>query len=258
MLIDWFTVLAQIVNFLILVGLLKYFLYGRILSAIEERERKISTQVQEAEARSKDAEQEAASYRQKSQELEKRKEELLNQAKHEADVQRAADLQRIREEVNTIRRRWHETIAQEKTAFLQHVRRCTVAQVYEIARRALQDLANEELERHFVKIFLERVEQWSSENWDALRESIGDSQNPIVVQSAFALPQATQQQITQVFWERLRRNIPMTFETVPDLVCGIEVRTIGHTMAWRLESYLQSLEEHLSRVMDEGGQGKMP
>jgi hypothetical protein len=36
-LINWFTVIAQIVNFLILVVLLKYLLYDRIIKAMDER-----------------------------------------------------------------------------------------------------------------------------------------------------------------------------------------------------------------------------
>ena len=41
MLINWFTVLAQIVNFLILIYLLKRFLFKPILGAMAERERKM-------------------------------------------------------------------------------------------------------------------------------------------------------------------------------------------------------------------------
>ncbi len=40
MLIDWFTIIAQIINFLVLVALLKYFLYGRILQAMDRRRMK--------------------------------------------------------------------------------------------------------------------------------------------------------------------------------------------------------------------------
>ena len=42
MLIDWFTVVAQVVNFLILVWLLKRFLYKPILDAIDAREKRIA------------------------------------------------------------------------------------------------------------------------------------------------------------------------------------------------------------------------
>ena len=39
MLIDWFTICAQALNFLILVWLMKRFLYKPILHAIDEREK---------------------------------------------------------------------------------------------------------------------------------------------------------------------------------------------------------------------------
>jgi F-type H+-transporting ATPase subunit b len=42
MLIDWFTVGAQALNFLILVWLLKRFLYKPILDAIDAREKRIA------------------------------------------------------------------------------------------------------------------------------------------------------------------------------------------------------------------------
>ena len=45
MLIDWFTVAAQAVNFLILVWLLKRFLYKPVLAAVDEREKRITAQL---------------------------------------------------------------------------------------------------------------------------------------------------------------------------------------------------------------------
>ena len=49
--INWFTVIAQILNFLILVWLLKRFLYKPILNAIDEREKKIASQLKDADNR---------------------------------------------------------------------------------------------------------------------------------------------------------------------------------------------------------------
>ena len=66
MLINWFTVIAQIVNFLILVVLLKYLLYNRIVRAMDERESKIQSRLKEAEEKEEAAEREAESFRQKT------------------------------------------------------------------------------------------------------------------------------------------------------------------------------------------------
>ena len=51
MLIDWFTVGAQLLNFLILVWLLKRFLYKPILGAIDIRERRIAAELADAAAK---------------------------------------------------------------------------------------------------------------------------------------------------------------------------------------------------------------
>jgi F-type H+-transporting ATPase subunit b len=53
--INWFTFIAQIINFLILVWLLRHFLYKPILNAVDEREKKIAGQLKDAKADKADA-----------------------------------------------------------------------------------------------------------------------------------------------------------------------------------------------------------
>jgi F-type H+-transporting ATPase subunit b len=49
--INWFTVIAQILNFLVLVWLMKRYLYKPILSATDDREKKIAGQLADAKER---------------------------------------------------------------------------------------------------------------------------------------------------------------------------------------------------------------
>ena len=55
MLVDWFTVAAQVVNFVILVWLLKRFLYQPILHAIDAREQRIALSLADAAAKEAEA-----------------------------------------------------------------------------------------------------------------------------------------------------------------------------------------------------------
>ena len=48
--IDWVTVLAQIANFLVLLWLLKRFLYRPILNGIDAREAAIAQRISDADA----------------------------------------------------------------------------------------------------------------------------------------------------------------------------------------------------------------
>jgi F-type H+-transporting ATPase subunit b len=58
MLIDWFTVCAQALNFLILVWLMKRFLYKPILHAIDAREKLIAAELADAAKKKAEAQKE--------------------------------------------------------------------------------------------------------------------------------------------------------------------------------------------------------
>ena len=67
MLIDWFTVGAQAVNFLILVWLMQHFLYKPILHAIAEREKRIATELANADKKKFEAQKESDEFKHKNE-----------------------------------------------------------------------------------------------------------------------------------------------------------------------------------------------
>ncbi len=90
MLIDWFTVGAQIVNFLILVWLLRHFLYKPILNAIDAREKRISTELADANRKRTDAEKERSDFQNKNRAFDEQRSALLAKATEEANTEREA------------------------------------------------------------------------------------------------------------------------------------------------------------------------
>jgi len=77
MLIDWFTVGAQALNFLILVWLMKRFLYKPILHAIDEREKRIATELANADKKKAEAQKESDEFKQKNEEFDRQRAALL-------------------------------------------------------------------------------------------------------------------------------------------------------------------------------------
>ena len=55
--IDWFTLSAQIVNFLILLVLLRKFLYGPLRNVMQKREEKVTSRLEEARRKLDEAEE---------------------------------------------------------------------------------------------------------------------------------------------------------------------------------------------------------
>lgn len=249
MLIDWFTVAAQIVNFLVLVALLKRFLYGRIITAMDQREEKIASQLEEAAKKKKEAEREAETYRRTNRELDEKKEEMLFQVKEEVELKRKELMKRAHGKVDQIQARWHEAIQREKDAFLQDLRQRTGKQVYTIARRALTDLANAHLEQRMVEAFVERIAKLDEKKQKAILASTQRGDHGVVINSAFEIPTNARQKITKVVRNHIGDAIDIRYQISPDMILGIELKTHGHKIAWSIDDYLDSLEESVSEAL---------
>ncbi|MEO8156065.1 MAG: F0F1 ATP synthase subunit B, partial [Rhizobacter sp.] len=66
MLIDWFTVGAQALNFVVLVWLMKRFLYQPVLDSIAAREKRIADQIAQAAAQEAQAAAERKTFEDKN------------------------------------------------------------------------------------------------------------------------------------------------------------------------------------------------
>src|SRR5580704_6043927 len=112
--IDWFTVVAQAINFLILVWLLKRFLYKPILHAIDEREHGIATQLAEAKATQVESQQERDDFQHKNDAFERERAALFQKATGEAKAERQRLLEDARHEADTVRAKRQEALQNEQ------------------------------------------------------------------------------------------------------------------------------------------------
>jgi F-type H+-transporting ATPase subunit b len=246
LLIEGFTVLAQIINFLILVFLLHRFLYNPIMNAMAQREQRIADDLETAERKRREAREEIESYRQKKVELDEKRQELLRQAEEDAQEKRHQLLQKARAETDEIRTRWQRAIEQEKESFMADLRRRVSQETYRVMRSALADMADVVLEERMVAVFLERLSELPEPDRQALAAETADSWK---INTAFDLPDERQEEIRRVVKEAVGYNGRLTFNTQPDLIAGIELVAAGHKVAWSLDSYLDNLEEALSDML---------
>jgi F-type H+-transporting ATPase subunit b len=249
--IDGFTFVIQLINFLILVVLLRIFLYKPVIRAMEEREAKIAARLKEAEDRQKEAEQEVESTRQARAELEATRDEYLAQAKEEVEARRKELLESVRAEARELQTRWHETLEREKAAFLQQLRRRAGEQVFTVARRALADLANADLEQHIIENFLERLETLEESEIQALSEALPGSNGQVRALSAFEIPSEMQKKIRKAIHDQIDGKAEVQFEISSHLIGGIELKLHGHEIKWSVMSYLETLEQQLLALVEE-------
>ena len=246
--IDWFTFTCQVVNFLVLVWLLKRFLYGPILAAVEQRERTIADRLQNAADREAAADAALQSYQQQQAELAHLKESLLAEAAADVDRWRKDRLQELREEVGKARRSWHESVTREQQQFLGELRERTARQVQEVARHVLRELADCELERHIVHRFVTQLDQQSDGEWPLSRN--GRTKPSVVIRTAFPLPADDQTHLAESLSKRVEVG-HVKFEVDPELICGIELVAGDHKLQWNVDNYLESLERSITSALNQ-------
>ncbi len=254
--IDWFTVFAQIVNFIILIFLLKRFLYGPIIAAIDKREEYISARIKEAEQKRLAAEEEIYLYRKKNEDFELKRAETYAQMKEETESQKKQLLENSRQEIEVIKTRWNESIMQERDVFLRNLRRRVIDQVYTITRQALVDLAATDIEQHVVNVFIKKINEFNEAKVGKITHAMQDSASGITIATSFELPGDQRQLILQSVRELQIENKDVRFIVSNDIICGIELRGNGYVIGWNLDDYLYSLEKDFSKAI-EAGTGRM-
>lgn len=246
--IDWFTFACQVINFLILVWLLKRFLYGPILRSIDQREQAIAERLQSAADREAAAAAAQKKYEDQQAELTHLKESLLADAAAEVERWRKDRLQELREEIAEARRSWHESIAREQRQFLAELRERTARQVHEVVRHVLQELASCELEQQMVRQFLKHLHQESDRTWSEFRN--GQQQGTAVVRTAFAVSPAGQTSLSDEISQCISAET-VHFEVDPELICGIELIAGDHKLQWNVDNYLESLQRSITTALDQ-------
>ena len=246
--IDWFVFFAQIVNFLLLVWLLKKFLYGRIIKAIDDREAKITATFEDAEKSREEAQQASAQYEKKLQALNEEYESMLNRTRTDAEAYRKELMEKAREEVERVQTRWVETVNAEREAFLLELRRLAGAQIYAIARQVLKDLADKGLEDRIAEVLADRIQNLDEKEKTKFRESMKEG-NKVVVQSAYEITPEEKKKLAEVMRRYIAEDIELEYEQVPEVMTGFELKTDGHKIAWSVSDYLNTLEENFIQAL---------
>ena len=156
MLIDWFTVGAQIVNFLILVWLLKHFLYKPILDAIDAREKKIAAELADADTKRTEAEKERTDFENKNKTFDQQRSALIAKATDEAKAERERLVDQAKKDADGLRASQMDALRSDQIRLGSEITLLAEKEVFAIARKTLTDLATVSLEERVGEVFTRR------------------------------------------------------------------------------------------------------
>jgi F-type H+-transporting ATPase subunit b len=232
MLIDWFTVFAQVVNFLVLIWLLKRFLYRPIINNIDAREKRIATEIADADAKSAKAEQQRNEFEQKNAEFEQQKTTRMNKLIEDTKAERAQLLETVRQEAEDLRKKLQLALKNEQLNL----------------QVALSQSAREEI-LSMTEIFIRRLHELTDKETTDFTAAFNLSAKPILVQTAFTLPKPQCSVIKTEIEKILGHEITLQFAIEPKVISGIEISINGQKISWSINEYLRSLAKRVDELL---------
>lgn len=249
MLIDWFTVGAQALNFLILVWLLKHFLYKPILDAIDGREKRIAAQLADATAKKAEAQKERDEFQSKNKAWDQQRSALLSKATDEAKAEKDHLLDEARKQADSFRAAQAAGLQNDQKRLSTRIINLTKDEVFGISRKALADLATVSLEERMGEVFTRRLREMDPKSKAALGAGLKTESDAATIRSTFALPDNQKAAIQNAINETFSAEVRLRFETAPETVCGVELSCGGLKVSWNIADYLAALDQKVSVLL---------
>jgi F-type H+-transporting ATPase subunit b len=251
MLIDWFTVAAQAVNFLILIGLMKRFLYGPILNAIDAREKRIADDTAAAARLKAEAEKESGDFKKKNADFDAARARLTADAEAAAKTEGVRLLEEARQAANALSEKLRKASESSERELHEQVRVRTQRGVFAVARKALAELAGASLEDRLCEAFALRLRELDAAKKREFADALKAQTDSALVRSAFDLPPEARARVQKAANETFSADVRLRFEAAPSLIGGIELSTGGRKVGWTIADYLASVENAASALLKE-------
>lgn len=232
---DWTTFTLEIINFLILVWILKRFLYRPILDVIAKR--RIGIEKTLADARR--IETEASELKQQNErhlaEWEQEKEAAQSRLLEELAAQREHRMAALETSIAEERERRRVLDERRQRDFQRNLEEQGIAQGAAFSAKLLSRMATPELEARLYVLLLEDLRSLRAEDRAALVSAAATPNLQIRVQSTFVFDPGKRAELARVLAEVVGKTLPVEYLENPELVTGFLV-SIG---PWILHANLR-------------------
>jgi F-type H+-transporting ATPase subunit b len=259
MLIDWFTVGAQVLNFIVLVWLLKHFLYKPVLNAIDAREKRVAAELTNAEQQMTEIKKSRGELQAKGNAFDAERAALLAKAILDAKTETERLLGVARQAADALTLQRNAALHGETARLSDDLSRLAAAESISIARAALKDLAGADLESRICEVFVRRLRGMDSPTKESLGVLLTSPTGKSVVTSSFELSSRDRIAIQTALNETFSADIHLVFEPSSNAMAGIELSAGGERLSWTIADYLKALEEKAAALLSaESLAGGMP
>jgi F-type H+-transporting ATPase subunit b len=221
--LDWSTFLLEMANFLILVWILKHFLYRPVTAAIAARRERVESVLAQAEAARSQAEQARADYEARRRDLDAEQAEARAELERTLAAERERRFQALDDELGRAREKARALAQRERTEIERRSQEAALGLAGRFAARLLGELADADLEARLVDLAIAQLADLSAQQREALAAAVTRDPAPLPVKSAYPLAADKRHALAEALGQATGRAVSCTFSEAPELVAGLEI-----------------------------------
>ena len=241
MTISWFTVIAQGVNFIVLVWLMKRFLYGPVLKAIDAREKRIADEIAAAATTQREARAEHALFEDKNRGFDSERAERMRAVQEEVVEKRRHLIDKAHVDAEALQTQSLALLTRKATSLAETINHRVQREAFALAEHTLREVASTSLEAQIVDVFANKLRSLDNDARQTMSVALTANDGVAVVRTAFVLAPAQQRVIEAVLAEVLSTKATVQWHTDGTIVGGIELVIGGQTVSWTLAAHLDAL-----------------
>jgi len=233
--LNWSTFLLEIINFLVLVWILKRFFYKPVLAVIARRRESIEKKLADAGALHDEAVSLKSRYENRLVEWEKERQAAHALLDKEIETERKQRMEALQSALDVEREKARVIEQRTLEAARMSAEEKALALAGQFSTRLLSLAAGPEMEHRLIDLFLEELANLSAARLETLRTAAGKTQDGIQVTSAYPLDDDRRRSLERALGPALSVTPPFHYAEDRALLAGIRI-TLG---AWVLGANLQ-------------------
>ena len=243
--INWSTVFFQIINFLIIVWILKKYLFTPVLSSMDKREHQIQKRLHDAQKSKQEAQAEKQRLDSRIAELDAERASIMAEAYKKADAEYATLLKTFNAEMAGKRKAFEEQIITERDLLRASISELAGKAIVSTVQSALSGLANTDIQSAILNGFIDRVSTGKIEKATDLKHYYKKEAH-LTVRTSFDLTKKDRDGITTALSSLLdEKPKNLDFVIDKDIICGIEITCPPILISYGVNTYIAALAKNL-------------
>lgn len=238
-----FTIIAQLINFSVLIYLLNKFLYKPVLATLEKRREDIKSKMEEIEDKLKESDKLKEEYLSKLKNLEKENSILKEKAIQEANEIKELELQKARQDLSEKKDRFNEYLNLEQQKLVENFNENLGELFINYSNNIFKSIANTDLDNQIINKIIENINNLNNDKIEEINKLNPDF---IEIITSFEVNKERQDNFEKAFKNKKINFSKIKYVCNKDLILGIEVKIKSFVLSWNLKELTENFLKNIN------------